>query len=235
MFFQMVRQRLAQLQVRQDFFVPLKELNGVPAEVILVHLALDGFLDVGDGVFHAAGEDVGQLASLVGLGQGHGLLGSRLATLALQGTHFHDLTAQGRAQLGKIDGVAVLPDQVDHVDRHHNGPPQFDKLGGEIQVPLNIGAVYNVQNGIRLLVHQIASGHHFLQSIGRQGVNAGQVLDNHILVALQLALFLFNRDAGPIAHVLIGAGQGIEQGRLTAVRIARQRDLDLHGTLLSKC
>ena len=47
-------------------------------------------------------------------------------------------------------------------------------------------------------------------------------------MALQLALLLFHRDAGPVAHVLVGAGQGIEQGGLTAVRVARQRDLNGH-------
>ena len=229
----MLRQLLVQPQVLQDLGIPLEELDGVPAEVALLHPALDGLLNVGQGVLYAAGEHVRQLAGLAVLGQSHRLFSGLHAALALQGAHLHDLAAQGRAQPGEVDGIAVLPHQVDHVHRHHHGQVQLNELGGEIQVPLDVGAVHDVEDGVGLLIHQIAAGHHFLQGVGGQGVNTGQVLDDHILVALQLALFLFHRDAGPVAHVLVGAGQGIEQGGLAAVRIARQRDLEFHSALLS--
>ena len=233
MFLQMRGQLFVQLQILQNLGVTLKELDGVPPEIPFVHLALNRFLDVGDSVFHAAGEDMGQLASLMALSQGHRFFSGLHATLALQGAHLHHFTAQGRAQLGEVDGVAVLADQVDHVDGHHHRQPQLNELCGEVQVPLDVSAVHDVQNGVGLLVHQIAPGHYFLQGVGGQGINAGQVLNDHILVAPQLALLLFNSDAGPVAHVLVGAGQGIEQGGLATVRIARQRDLEFHSALLS--
>ena len=52
---------------------------------------------------------------------------------------------------------------------------------------------------------------------------------------LQTAFLLLHRDAGPVTHELVGAGQCVEQGSLTAVGVARQRDLDLffHMSLLS--
>ena len=44
---------------------------------------------------------------------------------------------------------------------------------------------------------------------------------------LQLAFLLLHGDAGPVADELVGAGQCIEQGGLTAVRVARQGNFDL--------
>ena len=41
------------------------------------------------------------------------------------------------------------------------------------------------------------------------------------------ALLLLHGDAGPVAHVLVGAGEGVEQGGLAAVGVARQGHL--HG------
>ena len=221
-------QRGVQLQFLQDPAVPLEELDGIPAQVTLLHPALDGFLNVGDGVLHAAGEHMGQLAGLPAPGQGDGPFSRSHASLALQCAHLHDLAAQRLAQLLPVDLVPVLADQVDHVDRHHHGDAQLDELGGQVQVALHVGAVHDVQDGVGLLAHQVAAGHDLLQGIGGEGIDAGQVLDDHVLMALQLALLLFHRDAGPVAHVLVGAGQGIEQGGLTAVRVARQRNFDVH-------
>ena len=231
--FQVLRQGLVQPQVRQDFFIPLEELDGVPAEIPFIHLALDGFLDMCKGVLHAAGKHMGQFHRLAALCQSHCFSGGLHAALALQGAHLHDLAAQSRAQSGKVDGIAVLPHQVDHVDRHHHRQSQLNELRGEIQVPLDVGSVHDVQNGVGLLIHQIAPGHHFLQGVGGQGVNAWQVLNDHIPASFEPALLLFNRNAGPVAHVLVGTGQGIEQGRLAAVRIARQRNFEFHSALLS--
>ena len=222
-------QVFGQGQGLQHLLVPLEHLDGIPAEILVVHHALNGLLDVGDGVLYAASEHVGELPGLVGLGRGYGPLGGGHAALALQGAHLHHLAAQGLAQLLEVDLVAVLPHQIYHVDRHYHGQAQLDELGGQVQVALDVGAVHDVEDGVRLLIDQVVAGHHLLQRIGGQGVDARQVLDDDLLVALQLALLLFHRDAGPVAHVLVGAGQGIEQGGLTAVRVARQRDLDVHG------
>ena len=186
-------------------------------------------------MLHAAGEHVGQLPGLVALGQGHRLLGGLPAALSLQGAHLHHPAAQGGAQLVQVDLVPVLAHQVYHVHRHHHRDAQLNELGGEVQVALDVGAVHNVEDGVRLLLNQIVPGHHLLQGVGGQGIDARQVLDHHVLAALQPALLLFHRHAGPVAHVLAGAGQGVEQRGLAAVRIARQRDVKLHGSPPFSC
>ena len=45
------------------------------------------------------------------------------------------------------------------------------------------------------------------------------------------ALFLFYGHAGPVAHILVGAGQSVEQGGFAAVGIARQGNFPLTGVV----
>ncbi|CAN4070982.1 Trypsin-like peptidase domain-containing protein, partial [Dysosmobacter welbionis] len=85
----------AQVQVRQDLLIPLKDLHRVPAEISVVHHTLDGLLDVGDGVLHAAREHVGQFSGALLLGHLGSQLRSLHAALALQGADLHHLAAQG--------------------------------------------------------------------------------------------------------------------------------------------
>src|SRR5699024_8136123 len=125
--------------------------------------------------------------------------------------HLHGLAAHGGAQPAQVDLVPVLAHQVHHVDVHHHRDAQLDQLGGQVEVPLDVGAVHDVQDGVGLLGDQVVAGDHFLQGVGGQRVDGGQVLDYHILAVLQLAVLLFHRDAGPVAHVLVGAGQAVEQ------------------------
>ena len=213
-------QVLIQLQLFHDLVVALEQLDGVPAQEAVIHLALNGLFDVGNGVLHTAGKHMGQLAGLFALGSGHGSLGSCLGALALQGADLDRLAAQLGAQLLQVDLVAVLAHQVDHVHSHDHRDAQLDQLGGQVQVALDVGAVDDVQDGVGLLLDQISTGDDFLQRVRRQRVDTGQVLDDDILVALQLAFLLFHGNAGPVADVLVGAGQVVEQGRFTAVRVA---------------
>ena len=223
-----IQQVFAEVQLSLDLVVALEQLNGVPTQEAVIDLALDGLFDVGDGMLNTAGKDVGQLNALGGLGSGDRSLGSLLAALALQGGDLNSLAAQLLGELGQVDLVAVLADQVDHVDCHDNGDAQLDQLGGQVEVTLDVGAINDVQDGIGLLVDEVATGDNFLQRVGRQRVDTGQVLDHDVIVALELALFLFHRNAGPVADVLVRAGQVIEQGGLTAVRVAGQCNFDCH-------
>ena len=80
-------------QLGQHLFVPLKDLDGVPALLLLGHTVDSGLLDVGNGVLHGAGEGV-HGNGLTALGR----LNSRLCGLhdagALQGGDLHDPAAQ---------------------------------------------------------------------------------------------------------------------------------------------
>ena len=207
-------------ELLQHLVVPLEDLDGIPALLLLGQGVDGGLLNVGNGVLHGAGEGVH--------GDGLGLaLGGLHHAVALQSGDLHDLAAQLAGQLLDVDLVAVLADHVHHVHGDDHGNAQLRQLGGQVQVALQVGAVDDVQDGVGALADQVIPGHHLLQGVGGQGVDARQVHDDHVIVLLQLALLLLHGDAGPVAHELVGAGEGVEQGGFAAVRVARQGNFDL--------
>ena len=72
-----VDQALVELQLVHDLLVALEQLDGVPAQEAVIHFALNGLFDVGNGVLHAAGEHMGQLSSLGSLCSSHSSLFTR--------------------------------------------------------------------------------------------------------------------------------------------------------------
>ena len=97
-----IQQVFAEVQLRLDLVIALEQLNGVPTQEAVIDLALDGLLDVGDGMLNTAGKDVGQLNALGGLGSGDRSLGSLLAALALQGGDLNSLAAQLLGELSQL-------------------------------------------------------------------------------------------------------------------------------------
>ena len=60
----------------------------------------------------------------------------------------------------------------------------------------------------------------FLLRVRTQGVNARQVDDGAALLVAHLAHLLIDGHTREVAHVLVGAGEGVEQRRLAAVLVA---------------
>ena len=152
--------------------------------------------------------------------------------VALQRGDLDDLAAQLAGELLDVDLVAVLAHDVDHVDGDDNGDTQLSQLSGQIEVALEVRTVDDIQDGVGTLVDQVVTGDDLLEGVGGEGVDAGQVHDDHVIVLFQLALFLLHGDAGPVADELVRTGQGVEQRRLAAVRVARQSNFNLFFHLL---
>ena len=226
--FDMLYITLGNGQCLQNLFVTLKDLDGVPALLFLRDIMQHRFFNMRNGMLHTAAELVlGDHGSTL-LCYLDGSLSRFLDAGTLQCGDLHYLAAQLLGKLLCIDLIPVLPDNVHHIDGCHHRDTQLYQLGGQIQVPLQVGAVDDVQNRIRPLLDQIIPGYHFLQGVGGQGVNTRQVCDGHIAVTLQLTLLLFNRYAGPVTHKLVGSGQRIKQGGFACVRISRKRYFDSH-------
>ena len=205
-----------QLQLLDDLLVPFKELDGVPP--LLGFGQARQAPDLCQGVLHRAAEPVDGCRCL-SPGSGQSPLRRSPNALALDGGDLHHLTAQGLAQLLRVQAVAVPPDNIHHVHCRHHRNSQLQQLCGQIEVALQIRTVDDVQNHVRPLLDQVVPGHHLLECVGGEGVDAGQVCDRHIPVALQRALLLFHRYTGPVAHILAGPRQGVEQGGLAGVRV----------------
>ena len=173
---------------------------------------------MGNGVLYRAGKGVAGkgLAALGGLnGRDGGLLDAGF----LQSGALHDTATQSPRQLVNTDGVLVLAHYVHHVDGHHHGDADLGQLGGQVEVAFNVGAVYNVENGIRSLAYQIVARHHLLGGVGREGIDARQISHNDLTACGrrlglcrgdQLALFFLYRDPWPVAHELVGSRQRVE-------------------------
>ena len=216
-------------QLLSHLFVTLEELDGEPALQVLLNLhVLKQILNVSNGMLNAALEHMGRL-TVTALGSQCGSSFSSLHTaLALQCRGLNHFALECFAQLLHVDLVTVLAGDVDHVQCHDHGDTQLSQLRGQVQVTLDVGSVNNVQDGVRLFVDQIATSHHFFQRVRRKAVNAGQVLNDYVCVALELAFLLFYSNAGPVTNVLIRTRQGIEHGSFTTVRVACQGNFNRH-------
>ena len=123
-----------------------------------------------------------------------------------------------------VDGAAVFRDLVHHVQCQYHGNAHLHELQRQIEVPLNVGGVHNVDEAVRFLVQDEVPGDNLLRRVGADGVDAGQVHHGAVLLPPDRAGLLVYSDAGEVAHMLIGAGELIEEGGLAAVLVAGQRE-----------
>ena len=130
--------------------------------------------------------------------------------------------SQHLLHLVDADGAAVFPDLVHHIQGQHHGNIQLHKLHGQIQVPLDIRGVHDIDDALRVLVQDEIPRHDLLAGVGRHGIDARQVCHQRILPAPDLAVFTVHRHAREISHMLAGSGELVEQRRLSAVLVARQ-------------
>ncbi len=79
-----------------------------------------------------------------------------------------------------------------------------------------------------MFTQQVVSGNDLFQCIRREGVDAGKVRDGDIAVIFEFSFFFLDRDSGPVTNVLVGAGERVEQGGLTAVRVAGKGNAHIH-------
>ena len=215
-------------EVPYDLSVAFEYLDCVPADRLLAHLALYRLLDVGDRMLDGTREPVGGFAFPAGFGELYGLLRDLDVAFLLQCGDADDLAVERFRDLREVDRVAVPLDDVHHVDGHHHRDPQLRELRREVEVALDVRAVHDVQDRVWLLLDEEFARHLLLKRIRRQRVDAGKVLDYHVLVAPEPAVLLLDGHARPVADVLVGTSQGVEKGGLAAVRISGKRDFDLH-------
>ena len=220
----MIADGLGEIQLLEHLFVTLKELDGVPALAFLGQIMHGDLLDMGQGVIDRAGEAV--LRHHLAAGHADAGLDRLIDAVALERGDFHDGAAELTAQLLGVDLIAVLPDEVHHVERDDHGDAELGQLGGQIEVALEVGGVDDVEDHIGALVDQIIPGDNLFKGVGREGVNARQVGDVDVLLTANLAFLLLNGDARPVADELLRARKSVKQCGLAAVRVTGKRNAD---------
>ena len=121
-----------------------------------------------------------------------------------------------------VDGAAAGGDLIHHVQGQYHGNTHLHQLERQVQVPLDIGGVHDINEAVGLLVQDEIPGDNLLRRIGPDGVDARQVDHRAVLFPPDGARLLIHRHAGEIAHVLVGAGELVEQRGLAAVLVAGQ-------------
>ena len=140
--------------------------------------------------------------------------------LALGGGNGHHRNAQRTAHFLHVHGAAVGADLVHHVQGQHHRHPQLQQLQRQIEVALDVGGVHDVDDAVGLLLKDVVPGDDLLLGIGPQGIDARQIHHGAALFSPDLAGLLVHGDAGEIAHMLVGAGEGVEKRGLAAILVA---------------
>ena len=111
------------------------------------------------------------------------LLEQLLNTLVLKGRNHHDRAAELLGELVRVDLVAVLLDQVGHVEGDDHGQAGLDNLKRQVQVALEVGGVDHLDDHIGLAAHEVIARALLLGAVGGKRVDAGEVRDGNVLVA----------------------------------------------------
>ncbi|MPM88507.1 hypothetical protein SDC9_135611 [bioreactor metagenome] len=140
----------------------------------------------------------------------------------------NDRYAEPCRQLFDVYPVSVLFDLVHEVKCHYHRPLKLKELHREIQVSFKVRRVHYIYYSVRVLTDDKISCYYLLRGVRRKRVYTRQIDYCHALVAeLSLPLFFLDRDARPVADILVRSRQSVEQRRLTAVGVAGERHFPL--------
>ena len=140
--------------------------------------------------------------------------------LVLGGRNGNDGDAELALELVDKHRAAVGAHLVHHVEGEHHGDAELHELHGEVHVALDVGGIHDVDDAVGTRVEQEVARDDFLAGIRRQGVHARQVGHRGVGMVADGAVFAVDRDAGEVAHMLVGTGKLVEEGRLAAVLVA---------------
>ena len=153
-----------------------------------------------------------------------GVLHELVDALVLGGRDRNHGDAEGGFESVDVDGPAVLGDLVHHVERDDHGYVELHELEREVEISLDVGGVEDVDDRVGLVVEDELTGDDLLARVGRERVDTREVRDRRLGMAAHLAVLAVDRDSREVAHVLVGAGQLIEERGLAAVLVTGERE-----------
>ena len=221
---------LIQLQGFLNALVALHQLGGGKPHrnARRLSVVLDQMDDAVDAAVHRAAvvvltAEIHAAGPLLILCHMKGMVYQLIHALILGGGNGNDRNAQHGLHLVDAHRAAVAAHLVHHVQRQHHGGVQLHELHGQVEVALDVGSIHDVDDAGGLFADDELAGDDLLAGIGGHGVDARQVGDLGLRVALDGTALAVHRHAREIAHMLVGTGELVEQGGLTAVLVASQR------------
>ena len=134
----------------KDFVISLKQFDGIPAALRLGDVREGEGFDLCESRFDVRREGL-RLRDHVRLCHFDGRFRGIHDRSALQCGDLHDRDAQVFGEFPDVDLVAVLFDDVHHVDGDDGRDPEFEDLCREVKVSFQVRTVDEVQDGIGML------------------------------------------------------------------------------------
>ena len=151
--------------------------------------------------------------------------GDSFPAAAYRGTHRH---TQKVSQLHRVQLISLVAELVVHIERHHHAKVHVNELCGKIEVALDVGSVHHIHHHVRHSLQEVLSNIKLFGGVGRQGIRARKVHERNIVVLeMEFSFLGVYRDAGIIAHVLMGARCNVEQGSFSTVGVSHQGYADV--------
>ena len=111
------------------------------------------------------------------------LLEELLDALVLKSRDHHDRTTELLGELVRVDLVAVLLDQIGHVEGNDHRQAGLDDLKRQVQVALQVGGIDHLNDNIGLAAHEVIARALLLGAVRGKRVDAREVRDGNVLVA----------------------------------------------------
>ena len=162
--------------------VALEQLDGVIAALFGGNACRQIVLDVVQNVLDGGIELVLRHLALRSSGL-LDLLKEFLDALVLKSRDHHDRATELLGKLVRVDLIAVLLDQVGHVEGNDHGQAGLDNLKRQVQVTLEVGGIDDLNDNIGLAAHEVIARALLLGAVGGKRVDAREVRDGNVLVA----------------------------------------------------
>lgn len=112
-------------------------------------------------------------------------------------------------QVSQGDGVQLVSSGLQlvvHVEGHDHPEVHVYYLGGEVEVPFQIGCIHDVDDHVRDVVYEVFPYIQFFRAVRGQGVCAGKVYKHEPVAFVFESAFLgVDRDAAVVPYTFVGA------------------------------
>ena len=113
---------------------------------------------------------------------------------------------QGLLHLVHTHRTTILPYFIHHIQCQYHRHIQLHQLHSKIKISLDIRGIHNIDNSLRMLLQNKASGYDFLAGIGGHGINSRQVCHQSILFPTDNTILAVYSNSRKVAYMLTGAG-----------------------------
>ena len=87
-------------------------------------------------------------------------------SFVLERRDLNDRAAELLFKRGDIDLIAAFAHHIHHVDRNNHRDAHFEQLSGQIEIAFKVGAIDDVQDGIRVLLDQEITCDNLFKGVG---------------------------------------------------------------------